>query len=107
MHIERVHTGPPTPARAPSRRGFTLGGLLLPLAAVAAPQPAHAAAWRELLPSLSFLHRNGRRAALAARDAGLNPADLFNILLTGRNPPALMFNGEPGATVYGDGSVTR
>ena len=107
MNMQTAH-GPPMPGGAPSRRGVILGGLLIPAASVTIPAPAQAygQAWREALPSLSFLHRNGRRAALAAMAAGLDPADLFCILLTGPNAPKLLFdNGQRGATVSGDGSV--
>ena len=107
MNMQTAH-GPPMPSGAPSRRGVIFGGLLIPAAALAMPAPAqaHAMAWADALPSLTFLHPRGRAAALGAMKAGLLPSDIYCIVLDCPNAPALLFknSGRP-VSVGGDGSV--
>ena len=109
MNMQTAH-GPPMPSGTPSRRGVILGGLLIPAAATLAlpgSAQAHALAWADALPSISFLHPRGRTAALAAMAAGLDPADLYCIVLgRGSDAPKLLFSrGDRGWTVSGDGSL--
>ena len=108
---EHAHNRPAPKAlpATPSRRTVTLAALLAPFAGLVAHRPAqaHPAAWAEALPALTAIHRNGRTAALAAIAHGLDPSNMFCVMLDCPNAPRLLFGkgNAPGFTVSGDGSV--
>ncbi len=108
--------GSPGETRATRRGAFALATrrALLGAALAIGSGPAlgrastpRAATWADVGPALALLHRDGARAVAAARAKGLQPSQLFNIVILGHF--GLLFQRAPGefVTVYGGGGVVR
>jgi hypothetical protein len=63
--------------------------------------------WIDFRRMMDSLHRDGARSADHAQAAGLKVADLYCVMLCGRDAPVLFFQGEGTAVVAVDASGVR
>ena len=90
-----------------SRRGFlgrtaaTASAVVVATTATATPATV-SDGWDMLERSLTQLHPHGRRAALKAKAAGMDPGKLYTIVMLDRsdNWPALIFDAEPKGRTF-------
>ena len=98
---ERIVTGA-TGALSANRRTVLTGMALAPIAALPATAMAAVDPWDRMIDAMAALHPDGGAAAGHARAAGMDPADLWNVMVTqtyaepGRLP-VMMFATDGGA----------
>lgn len=88
----------------PSRRtifGFlAMGATAATIPAAPAQAVSDPTGWRRLSKDMGWLHPQGQATAAHAEAAGLNPAHIYALILTGEDAPSLCFRNPDTGQIF-------